>query len=686
MFFAPLFLAGLLAIGLPIWLHRVARANPTQHPFASLMFLEASETHRTAKRTLRYWLLLAARILLLVLLALAFAGPLVSPAVVPERTGNAHLHAIVVDGSLSMQHGDRRQQAIATAERIIESARSGDRIMLVSAVGRRIQVMQEAIAANEAGSIRAQLRALQPGLERLDYGFLMSTSKAWLGEPRVPTQVHLISDLQQSASPLRFADLEPPPHTELVIHDVAQRALDANVNTFAVAAAIAEADAGKLVAKIATNSPHAEHREVVLTADGKELARRPADFPAALAPAHSGSEGGDAEPPPQPPAIRSTEIEFPNLALGEGAHRVEVRLEPADAIAADDRYFVVLQNSAPKALLLASESSSDESTYFGAAIESLTAPRLIVEKRGAAAAETAQLADYAMIVIADVNALSSAAQSRIQEYVSGGGRLLMALTSGIAGQKPTLLKDLEIGEVITRATQVGLVQTSHPILRNGRDWHRVRFFRYLKVRQAQGDKVLVALDDATPILIERYQGNGRVLLLTAPLDRAWNDLPIHPLFVQFIADSARYLVEQDPATQTARVGAPVLTGLTAAGGGQIFDPQGRRVLALGEAAAIDRFVPDQTGFYEVRGAGGQKWLAVNVDPRESDVTRMADSVVQRWQALRAPPAEAAAAVADDGLPVKRSIGFLILLIVALLVLVELVMANHYLAVRREVVQ
>ena len=39
MFLAPLFLFGLLAIGVPIWLHRVARANPTQHPFASLMFL-----------------------------------------------------------------------------------------------------------------------------------------------------------------------------------------------------------------------------------------------------------------------------------------------------------------------------------------------------------------------------------------------------------------------------------------------------------------------------------------------------------------------------------------------------------------------------------------------------------------------------------------------------------------------
>jgi hypothetical protein len=200
--------------------------------------------------------------------------------------------------------------------------------------------------------------------------------------------------------------------------------------------------------------------------------------------------------------------------------------------------------------------------------------------------------------------------------------------------------------------------------------------------------VLVALEDGTPVLIERQQASGRVLLLTAPLDRDWNDLPIHPLFVQFIADAARYLVEDSSTTQTARVGTPVVTGLTAAGGGQIFDPQSRRVLALGEASAVDRFIPDQAGFYEIRGDGGQKWLAVNIDPRESDVTHMPMSHVQRWQSLQAPPPKAATSTtqAADGAPLKRSIGFLVFLIAAVFVVVELLMANHYLAVRREVAQ
>ena len=97
MFIAPFILAGLLAIGLPIWLHRVARANPTQFPFASHMFLEQSETQRTAKRTLRYLLLLAARILLgLVVAAVGIVGDLFESLL--KRSVNMKDASVIIPG------------------------------------------------------------------------------------------------------------------------------------------------------------------------------------------------------------------------------------------------------------------------------------------------------------------------------------------------------------------------------------------------------------------------------------------------------------------------------------------------------------------------------------------------------------------------------------------------------------
>src|SRR6187551_1096543 len=190
MFLAPALLLGLLAIGLPLWLHRVARANPTQHQFASLMLLEASETQRTAKRTLRYWLLLATRILLLVALVLAFAGPLLTSRIMPQPNANARLHAILLDSSLSMQHGDRWQRASNEAEDLLRDVPSSDRVMLLTGAGRKIAVVSPSTPASNIGAVRAALRDLQPGIDRLDYGFAMSTANSWLGSPRPPVTLH----------------------------------------------------------------------------------------------------------------------------------------------------------------------------------------------------------------------------------------------------------------------------------------------------------------------------------------------------------------------------------------------------------------------------------------------------------------------------------------------------------------
>jgi len=129
-----------------------------------------------------------------------------------------------------------------------------------------------------------------------------------------------------------------------------------------------------------------------------------------------------------------------------------------------------------------------------------------------------------------------------------------------------------------------------------------------------------------------------------------------------------------------------LTGLTAAGGGQIFDPRGERVLGLAQTAAADRLIPDQTGFYEIRGDDGVRWVAVNVDARESDLTPLPASFVQRWRAMQVRKGAsnanvAAAAPAQDAKP--RSLGPAVLWLAALLLLAELLLANRYLAIRRE---
>jgi Aerotolerance regulator N-terminal/von Willebrand factor type A domain len=687
MFFAPAFLLGLLAIGVPIWLHRVARANPTQHPFGSLMFVEASETQRTAKRTLRYWLLLALRILLLIALVLAFAGPLLNERVGPAADANARLHAIVLDRSLSMQHGDRWQRALNEAEAVLGQLRSSDRVMLATAEGRRVAVVQNSTPAGAVGSVRAALRGLKPGIERLDYGLAMSTADNWLGSPRPPVVLHLISDLQQTAAPLRFADLEPPPQSQLILHDVGSAGSE---NASIQNAQLTTVDTRSLEVTVRGAAAKAQQRQVLLSIDGKEFARRAVELPAGAVseppPALEG-EGGNLAPEfiTQSAASPITKVLFPDLELSAGSHRIEVALEPSDALPQDDRFYAVLEHADPKALLVARDARTDDASYFAAAIGSLTAPTLSVEQRAPDAIGTGALTAFSVLVVADIGVLSDVQSRRIRDYVAAGGSVLATLGTSASPAAGPLLDGWRIGEPEQRGAAIGEIATTHPVLRDAGDWHSVRFFRHRSVQVGENDKVLIAYEGGMPLLIERAVGAGRMLILTAPVEREWNDLAIHPLFVRFIAEAARYLVRGDASAVSTTVGSVVLTGLTATGGGQIFDPQGERVLGLGQAQAADRLIPDRSGFYEIRGNEGARWVAVNVDARESDLTPLPATFVQRWRAMQvrkvASSTTAATPAMADAKP--RSLGAAVLWLAAALLLAELLLANRYLTIRRE---
>lgn len=694
MFLAPALLAALLAIGLPVWLHRVARANPSRHPFASLMLLEASETQRTAQRTLRYWMLLALRIALLVALALAFAGPLVLHRAVPVLNSDARLHAIVMDASLSMQYGDRWQRALEQAREAIDAAHPGDQILLVEARGRRIKVVHDTASAGRQ-ALPAALTAIEPGNERLDYGLLMTTARSWLGTARLPVELHLISDLQQSAGPLRFSDLEPPADVRLVFHDVGAERAD---NTYVTQVDL-EAGTRALAVHVRTTSPRLERRQMIVLLDDVELERKSFEVgPAATVATYAG-EGAPPHPVLQPGDIGSAErrpsakVLFPPLDLSAGAHRIEVRIEPQDALPADDRFYAVIEHSDLRVLLASRRKDADDAAYMAAAIASLGSPQLTVEQYSGQELEGRLLQGYSALVVTDVAALGSTAADRILDYVRSGGALLVTLGPGAIEQHSGLLSGLRVRTGAATPTRVAHVETTHPALRDASGWQDVRFFRHLQVTPADGDRVLIALQDGAPLLLERSVGAGRMLLLTAPLDRDWNDLATQPLFVRFVAETARYLTRAETSAASARVGSVVMTGLTAVGGGQIFDPQGRRVLQLDQTASSDRLLPDQPGFYEIRGTAGARWVAVNTDARESDLTPMSPASQQRWQQLRHGTAadDVRTASSDTPGPVspsagagRTSIGYGLLLLAALLAVLEIVLANRHLAVRREV--
>ena len=118
--------------------------------------------------------------------------------------------------------------------------------MLVAA-DHRLRVLQEPVFGAQRGVVTAAIGSLEPGWSRLDYGALMNGSAAWGGGAGERVVLHLVTDLQQSASPLRFADLQAPPGVTLALVDVGQ---DVPPNLRVAKIAVNERDAKSIEVRI----------------------------------------------------------------------------------------------------------------------------------------------------------------------------------------------------------------------------------------------------------------------------------------------------------------------------------------------------------------------------------------------------------------------------------------------------
>ena len=656
---APAFLAGLLAIALPWWLHRLSSDNPNKQRFSSLMFLEPGEPRRVLAKKVQYLLLLALRIGVLVLLALAFAEPAIWRTPQAGNADGARLHLIVLDGSASMGYGDRWDRARAAANDVLDSLSGEDRAQLVLA-GRLFEVLGP--ATGDVAALRQTLNTAEPGVFRLEYGQLMRSIDGLLRSAELPVVLDLVTDVQTSGLPTRFGELAPRRPAEIVLHDVTDGAAENwTIDSFG-----ASALTGELTASVRSFAPEAVTRMVTLTQNGRTVGEQTVEIAA----------GGRAQ------------ATFPALDLASGANRVEVALTQADDLAADDRRFLAIKRPEPRKVLLVAPSAEGRGALFtSAALETLTTLALTADVRTSPLGDP-PLVDYSFVVVTDVGLLDGSQVAALQDYVEDGGRALLAAGPRSAGLTtlPITGQPLRTNPQMGSQTSVsiGEVDATHAALRGVEELRAANFFRSLNVEPATEDRVLLRLADGTPLLLERGLGQGRVLLFTSSLDREWNDLPVQPAFVPLMAGIANYLLGGAGFTSEADLGSTLAVRALGFAGGQIFDPRGEAALGLG--AGSNDVLLDQVGFYEVVGGGTTELVAVNFDPRESDLTPIDAATLDRWRGLGVRPGEAATPVAvtsaDDTVP--SSLGPWLMIALLVLVLVESAVGNWHLRIRRGV--
>src|SRR6185369_14051635 len=173
-FFTPWFLAGVAAVGLPVWLHLLKKHKTTPLPFSSLMFFEKRTQSSIKHKRLRYLLLFALRTLLILLIVLAFAHPYIQQKLIPlKRSGEVTVLAI--DHSLSMRAGGQLAAAKQAAKSIVGGLNPGERAQVL-AIGQRVHVRSE--VTDDHAPLNAGIDAIEGSDARSSFGELTRTLRS----------------------------------------------------------------------------------------------------------------------------------------------------------------------------------------------------------------------------------------------------------------------------------------------------------------------------------------------------------------------------------------------------------------------------------------------------------------------------------------------------------------------------
>ncbi len=560
-------------------------------------------------RRLRYLALLALRMGLLVLLALAFASPFVNRTA--TVAGRRTMAVIAIDRSFSMRHGDQLQKAKDDAKRVI-AAIPGQTLAQVIAVDAHVESLGQPTRAKS--ELTAAVDAIGPTDLASSFAEFVRALRSMEQTSGMHLDVHFFSDMQQTSMPTDFRTLQAGQYLTLHFYRIGnQNRANWAVDNVVVTSVLDGNEQPRLSATVAGWNSSEATRRVSLRLDGKVLATKDVTL------------AGNG---------RAT-VEFADFDVPYGVHRGDIHLEPADQLPQDDDFrFSIERQDARKVLFLYAGGRSNRATlYYKTALESGVHGSLSVQAASSAsAAENEDFSRFAFVVLSDVGELDPKLADNLCAYVTKGGAVFIALGPQTTRAGVIPLSKEQISEKV-QLQSVGYVDKAHPAFGSGGEFENVQFSETAHFIPKPNARVLARLADGDPLLVEERAGEGRKLIFASAFDDAISDFPLHSSFVPFVAQTARFLTGTEESNSSVVAGTPVLLRRTSSSGtADVIGPEGKHELPLEQANRALSYEVSREGFYEITRADGRRLLlAAHADRRESDLKPVSDETLDLWR-------------------------------------------------------
>ncbi|HKG23133.1 MAG TPA: VWA domain-containing protein, partial [Blastocatellia bacterium] len=565
------------------------------------------------KRKLRNLALLALRCAALLLLALAFARPYFPSQSSSASTGERPASVILLDVSYSMRYANVFDRARAAAREAISGAGAGAQVALVSfAQGTDILMPLKPDGA-EASAI---VDGLQPGFGSTDYMQAIQAAESILKESSGASKsVYLISDFQETGWDRSAPPVKLSPGIELVPVDVgAAKSTNVAVTDVRADAVIyGQKYPGKVVARLNNFGPDREADTAVeLKMNDLVVERRQVRID---------------------PASTQT-IEFAGFNVPDGSNRASVEMTGDDFPLDNERFFTIKREGQTRVLAIETATRGrSESFFIQQALLAGENTRYELTVKTSGSISPADLDSYRVIIVNDAQGISDALASALKGFAErGGGLILVAGKHTEPADFERAFGSIAPAQLLEKSRMSGgyalmsQIKTDHPVFslfaRSGR-LTSTRVYAYHRAEPRPEALTIAALDDGSPVMIERLAGSGKVLQLTTTLDTAWNDLPLTPLFLPFVRQMLEYLDGREGVS--AYTVGQVFAARPDAGGALplVEGPGGNRIEDARKNHVGDLSInAGEAGFYRLRYPASQENVAVNLDTRDSNLARL----------------------------------------------------------------
>ncbi|MEW5799387.1 MAG: BatA domain-containing protein [Bacteroidota bacterium] len=547
-FLNPFVLFGLAAAAIPILIHLLNKRKLRTIEFSTLTFLKELQKNKMRKITIRQWLLLLLRTLIVILLVLAFSRPALK-----GNFGTIGSHAktsllIILDNTASMvlhnEKGTYIDQAKEQALQIVSMMEENDDAIILRLSDLPTLTMES--PSHDRQKLQSIIRETSVSIiHRTIDDALRSGSTVLQRSKNINKEVYILTDGQRSTlRTLKNSNTKTETAFEQNVKfffSGVSSTQHHNVGIERVSILSALFQAGRSVTISAVIKNYGTSRTENHLASMSVSATRVMQKSISL----DGGETGT--------------LEFAFTPDRTGFITGTIDLEDDEFETDNRRYFSLY---IPDRISITLVSADDAHARYISTALSITNTAsstsfMNVHRISPQQLSTSMVQESDGIILSGIKSIAVQQQQLLKRYVSDGGSILFFPSSDSLAAEYTYLQQFGVPKFQSSALrkpgiQFGNADLQFPIFSGMFDPHQSKgqsiespeVFRLLSVPPSGSIRPIIALSNGTPFLWMTEYGSGRILCFSVPATTDWSDFPLKGIFVPLVNQSMIYLASQ----------------------------------------------------------------------------------------------------------------------------------------------